>query len=337
MFDDLIKTLKSLDGMNIRSEIHADEDGYIDRQCPHEECEYLFKIKEDDLFSDLVSDEKVWCPLCGHQANAQSWYSKEQVEQAQKVAFAEVGHIVNEAMIRDARNFNSKQPKNSFLSMSMKVTRKSKEVILPAKPTDLMQLRIQCNNCSCNYAVIGSTYFCPACGSKSSTQIFQQSIETIRTILDNLDELTENIPDKDTQQNMQNSFIESSLQKCVTTFQTFADNLVANNPSRSKYRQNAFQNIAEGSQLWGSLYGHEYNNYLSEGELEDLNLFFQKRHILVHNDGIVDEKYIQKSSDKTFKLGQRIIVNIVDVEACLKLVENLGTAMNKECQKNKQP
>ncbi len=48
MFEDLIKTLGSLDGRSVSVEIHADEKGYLDKQCPAANCEFRFKVNEDD-------------------------------------------------------------------------------------------------------------------------------------------------------------------------------------------------------------------------------------------------------------------------------------------------
>jgi hypothetical protein len=64
MFENLIKTLKSLDGMqvSVADPAEPDADGYIDRQCPATECDFVFKVLKDD-WRDIVRDEAVWCPF----------------------------------------------------------------------------------------------------------------------------------------------------------------------------------------------------------------------------------------------------------------------------------
>jgi hypothetical protein len=160
MFKDLLESLKQLDGMKVSVPVVAetDADGFVDRQCPATECEFLFKVQEED-WRDIVTDEAVWCPFCGHEAKSDEWWTHEQIEKAKEAAFAEVKHTINKAMRRDAERFNRRQPRRSFISMSMKVDAKPKEIVLPAAATDPMQLKIKCPECACRYAVIGSAYF----------------------------------------------------------------------------------------------------------------------------------------------------------------------------------
>jgi hypothetical protein len=66
MFEDFLKSLRQLDGMKMSVPVaaEADSDGFVDRQCPATECEFLFKVQEND-WRDIVSDEAVWCPFLG--------------------------------------------------------------------------------------------------------------------------------------------------------------------------------------------------------------------------------------------------------------------------------
>jgi len=100
MFEDLIKTLQELDGSKIAvpAATETDADGYWDRQCPALECEFLFKVHEDDWRS-IVRDEAVWCPFCGHEAPSGSWWTHEQTEKAKEAAVAEVKHRINSACV----------------------------------------------------------------------------------------------------------------------------------------------------------------------------------------------------------------------------------------------
>ena len=76
MFEDLIKTLEGLNGRSVSVRIDADEKGYIDKQCPAEQCEFLFKVNKED-WSNIFKDETVWCPMCRHEAPADQWFTVE--------------------------------------------------------------------------------------------------------------------------------------------------------------------------------------------------------------------------------------------------------------------
>ncbi len=47
MFEDLIKEMERMNGQSVSVAILSDEKGYIDKQCPNEECEFIFLITHD--------------------------------------------------------------------------------------------------------------------------------------------------------------------------------------------------------------------------------------------------------------------------------------------------
>lgn len=83
MFEELLKTLKSLESRTVSVPIEVDAKGYMDRQCPAKACEFLFKVNEVD-WKNIFKDEAVWCPMCRHEAPSNQWYSIAQVEHAKK-------------------------------------------------------------------------------------------------------------------------------------------------------------------------------------------------------------------------------------------------------------
>lgn len=338
MFDDLIKALENLDGtrVSIPMEVEADEDGYIDRQCPADACEFQFKVHEDD-WRDTVSDEAVWCPFCGHEAKSDQWWTHEQVEYAKKAAFAEVKHKINHAMRSDARRWNTRQPRNAFISMTLKVDAKPKEIVLPAASMEPMQLKISCTECGCRYAVIGSAYFCPACGHNAAPHVFRQSLATIRATLDNLPAIEAGLPDLDTAKNTVRLLTEDSLQRVVTAFQRFAEAQFTRHPSPPKGRRNVFQNLNEGSLLWKEAFGNGFDSHLKDQQLSSLNLFFQQRHLLAHREGLVDADYIAKSGDSKYREGQRLVIRDFVVRESLALVETLADGLERDADQAAKP
>ena len=96
-----------------------------------------------------------------------------------------------------------------------------------------------------------------------------------------------------------------------------------------KYKKapfNAFQRLNQGSELWRDLFGLGYSDWLTVEEFNNLTILFQKRHILSHNEGIVDEKYLSNSNDTRYKTGQRIVVSKNDI---FMLIESLEKIINE--------
>lgn len=323
MFEDTIRALRQLEGQTTVSvPISDDEEGYFDRECPSEECLFQFKILSED-WKDKVRDEEVFCPFCGHAADADKWWTQDQIEHAKQAALAQIKSAFGDALKRDAARWNRRQPRNSFISMTMKVDSRPQHVPLPPAAAEPMQLKITCPSCSCRYAVIGAAYFCPACGQNAADQVFALTIAGIRKSIGALDAVCAAIPDRDTAESTARLIIENGLQNAVTAFQRCAEALFASIASNPKHRRNAFQNLAEGSQLWQAAGGSLYAGHLTDEELRRLSRAFQQRHLLAHTQGIVDDDYVAKSGDARYRLGQRIVVKAETVLDAVDLIEKL--------------
>ena len=93
-------------------------------------------------------------------------------------------------------------------------------------------------------------------------------------------------------------------------------------------RVNDFQMVERGSQLFKDEIGESYSDWLENEELEHMKVMFQRRHILEHNNGLVDQKYLDKSNDMTYTVGQRIVVKETDAYTLLEIVRKLGDALS---------
>lgn len=331
MFEDLIKTLEQMNGQSVSVAIEADEKGYIDKQCPSEDCEFIFKVSSDD-WSSIFKNEAVWCPLCRHEAPAEQWFTKEQTAHAKAEALAVVQGKISNALRTGADRFNRRQPKNSFISMSMKVSGGPKRThTIPAKAAELMQLEIQCENCLSRFAVIGSAYFCPACGYNSVTRTFSDSLRKIKAKIHSVEVVRKALTEstgKDEAELTCRSIIETCISDGVAAFQKYCEGLYE---PHGKAPPNAFQRLDQASDLWKSAIGKGFEVWLASNEISDLRTLYQKRHLLAHNEGIVDSRYIQKSGDTTYKEGQRIVILEHDIESLVNILGKLGIALEAAC------
>lgn len=91
----------------------------------------------------------------------------------------------------------------------------------------------------------------------------------------------------------------------------------------SSARRNAFQNLDAGSDLWKAETGNGFLDLIGQTELNKLKVYFQQRHLLAHQQGIVDQDYIDRSGDKTYDTGQRLIIREAAVYEFADLVERL--------------
>lgn len=332
MFNNLVRDLSELSRTNeISIPIAADERGYIDKECPSEPCKYQFKVIQDD-WRDRFNDESVFCPMCGHSAPSDRWFTSEQVEQARERALEYVNSLINSALHRDAREFNRAHSGNGFIRMSMRVSgTERRAIILPVAAAEVLEQRIACEACGARYAIIGAAFFCPCCGHNSVERMFRSSLQNVRSRMVHLETIRAAVTmaSPDEAESLYRSILEDGLQHCVTAFQHYAERRYRALPGYPVPRTNVFQRLPDGDAAWQAAVGAGYRDWLSVEERTRLALLFERRHLLAHRNGVVDEKYIEKSGDTTYRLGQRIVVTPSDVCELADLVERLGDAIRK--------
>ena len=279
-------------------------------------------------WKNIFKDEAIWCPLCRHEASSDAWFTIEQIEYAKSEAFEVVKGKIHNSLLSGARKFNQGQSKHKFISMSMKVKGgKKREYAIPIKSAESMQLKIKCEVCNSRFAVIGSALFCPACGHNSVTQMYADSLRKIKAKRDNIEIVRDALIEAATKDEAEltcRSLKESCILDGVVAFQKYCEGLYL------KYGTppfNAFQRLKQGNALWKEKIQKGYDFWLQPDEILSLNILFQKRHILSHNEGIVDSKYIDNSGDNSYKVGQRIVVLDKDIDNLLSYLEKLGEGL----------
>jgi hypothetical protein len=75
-------------------------------------------------------------------------------------------------------------------------------------------------------------------------------------------------------------------------------------------------------------------NFLKNKDKISLLLYLNlsKRHILLHNEGIVDKQYLKNSNDSTYKAGQRIVISSKDVDILIEYLEKLTYSIDKSIE-----
>jgi len=85
-----------------------------------------------------------------------------------------------------------------------------------------------------------------------------------------------------------------------------------------------------GSDLWKAEIGHSYVDLIGQAKLDQLKIYFQQRHLLAHQQGIVDQDYIDRSGDKTYATGQRLLIRDSVVREFADVIEELSHELTKK-------
>tara|TARA_R110002111_G_scaffold174877_2_gene240431 strand:- start:239 stop:1207 length:969 start_codon:yes stop_codon:yes gene_type:complete len=284
---------------NISIPIIPDKNGMIDRQCPKSECESLFKIHREDWLN-IVRDDKVFCPFCKNNSEAKNYLTIEQ----------------NNEVIGDLKKSIREFWDYGYSKTGQKIS---------IKPREEFELNIKCEECNCRYSVVGSAYFCPSCGNNTIEENAQKAVEKIVSYANNIAKIQETLEtrlNKDEATIFIKFIIEKSISEIIGTLQNYSE-LRYNSISNKTAPINAFQNVEKSDKLWISLFGIGYNDWLTKSELENLFTYTQKRHLIEHKAGIVDQKYITNTGDENYQEGERIVIKPKDTVCLGKIVIKL--------------
>lgn len=311
--------------INIPVTFNSDEKGYFDRECPNENCLFTFKIHMED-WKEKVSDEEVHCPMCGHIDTSAKWWTQQQLDDMHDVASSWAMSYVQGELNKSFKKLERSTRGNKFIKITYKPGRKTTFINNPLGQSEEWEQDIQCPKCQTRYSVIGSAYFCPCCGFNVIEDVFDESIDIIRKMVSSLSEMENLLTQthgKDKAVSMCRAMLEGSLGDVVSAFQKFAEVKYKTLSSKS-VRVNDFQIVIKGSELFLEATGHGYNTWLTDNEINTMNILCQRRHVLEHNGGIVDTKYLQKSNDSAYTVGQRLVIHRRDAEELIEIVKKLA-------------
>ncbi|WP_455539118.1 hypothetical protein [Terrisporobacter sp.] len=316
------------ENINIPITIKSDKKGYLDRQCPNEECLYNFKINMED-WENKVSDDEVHCPMCGHIDTSDKWRTEQQLESEEDILTSYVMSYISDEFEKMFKELEESTKNNKYFNIKYRPGKKISFINNPIGQSSEWEIEIKCEKCGTRYSVIGSAYFCPCCGYNSVENVLSESLDAIRKMKDSIPEIKNTLAKsygKDKAETMGRMMLEGLIGDIVSTFQKYAE-MKFKDISSDKVRVNDFQVVQKGSNLFKKATGKGYDKWLSEKEINTMNLYFQRRHLIEHHKGLVDLKYIEKSGDTSYSVNQRIVVKEKDIVLLLEIIEKLTNGL----------
>lgn len=295
--------------------IRADENGFTGRECPRPDCEGYFKIE----FGTGLKGEGLpcHCPYCGHTAEHDHFWTKEQIEFAKSIAVRKI----TEALHKDLKKLEfDHKPKGAFgIGISMKFK--------PGRPTPIhyyrekqLETEVVCVNCTLRYSVYGVFAFCPDCGEHNSLQILDKNLEVVEKMLAMAAGAEKDLAAK---------LVENALEDCASAFDGFGRELCRVHAKRTadptKAENISFQNLEGAKTNVLNVFGHDLSAHVTPDEWRSLMRGFQKRHLIAHRMGVVDQSYITKTGDPYAVVGRKIAITDADVRASLHAVKKIAT------------
>ena len=277
-------------------------------------------------WKEKVSEDEFFCPMCGHTDTSDNWWTQQQITDMKKIASNWAMSYMQEEMDKSFKRLAKSTRNNKFMKVTYTPSRKITFQNNPLGQSAEWEREVICKNCITSYSVVGSAYFCPCCGHNAIEETFNESLDSIEKMIESLSEMEEFLSKSyglDKAKTMCQTMLEGSIADVVSAFQKYAVVRFCELSSKSA-RPNDFQIIYKGSKLFLEETGKGYDSWLNEDELSYMNLMFQKRHVMEHSGGFVDEQYIEKSGDNSYTVGQRLIIRETDAINLVKVIRKLS-------------
>lgn len=269
----------------------SDEKGYIGRECPNSECEGYFKVLPG---TGIQGANECYCPYCGYKGQQNEFFTKDQIEYIRSYGKRFVADALTPGRAIPIHNYREKD----------------------------LETYIECSNCTLKYAVYGVFGFCPDCGQHNSMQILQKNLKVVQKMLD-----VAKLIEHDTAERI----IQNALESCISSFDGFGRELVKIHRTKSKFPDKinkiSFQSLDGAKESIRIHYEFNLDQGISGEEWKIAKISFQKRHLLAHKMGIIDEEYLRRSDDNKAIIGRKVVIISDEVLNLIPILEKLAGFM----------
>ncbi|HET9743054.1 MAG TPA: hypothetical protein VFQ00_09915 [Terriglobales bacterium] len=288
--------------------IQSDQQGMWGRNCPT--CEKYFRTNHVMDFT--------FCPYCSEMAPSLAFITKDQREYitAYYDAFARAYTTRNDT--------------------SLEMSEITDETSAWHYSEEKQQFHFKCETkkCQTETDVLGRYGFCPRCGTTNSRTLFPEIIDKLLT---RIQETKSSVPDR----HQREPTWEQITISVLSEFEALAKHLRRRllrfpmTPNRRKELETLnFQKPLLANEClveWFDIGLLDWRgddsappNAISSSEIPFIRKMIQRRHILIHNGGLVDQEYLDLSGDTGVRLDERITIRSRETKRFLENIEAMG-------------
>jgi hypothetical protein len=297
----------------ISVKIPTDEKGLVGRECPKRDCGKHFKLKPG---TGLKGDVPCHCPYCGFIGNSDDFWTPDQKAYAEAVAMDYASRELHR-MLKECE-FDYK-PRGPFgIGVSMKVTGAPQRFHHWYGEKQL-ETDVVCEQCTLVYAIYGAFAFCPDCGSHNSLTILRKNLEIAAKLL-----TLAGTQEREVAEHL----VGDALENIVSAFDGFGREICrvaaqkATKPSDAEDVR--FQNLPGARGRMQKLFGFDLMSFVSAHDWDFACRCFQKRHLLAHKMGVIDDGYVQAAHDPAAVVGRKIQIQPDEVKRLTEVMRQLG-------------
>jgi len=299
--------------------INPDAEGFTGRECPVKECEGYFKIQ---FGTGLPGDVPCHCPYCGHTGPHDEFYTKEQIEYGKSVAM----HQITGQLIKELKKLETRPDPHAFISIGIKV--EGRPLSIRYYREKKLETEVVCNQCTLHYALYGVFGYCPDCGTHNSQQILNANLEIVEKMIALAKE-----PDK---KDLATTLIENALEDAVSSMDGFGREICKVYATKSLDTSRApnisFQNISKARDTIKDLFNVDIGTAVTPDEWASITRSFQKRHLIAHKMGVIDQQYTNATGETPLLIGRKIEVKLGEVSELVKGLQKIGSYLSAQLE-----
>ena len=297
----------------INLEIPTDEKGLMGRKCPHRDCGKYFKLKPGTVQKGEIPCH---CPYCGFTGDSGDFLTPDQREYVKAVALNYASEEIHKML--KACEFDYKPSGGFGIGISMKATGSPQRFHHWYREKEL-ETDVVCDRCTLVYAIYGAFSFCPDCGSHNSLTILRKNLEIAEKLLTLAAAQEREVAEH---------LVGDALENIVSAFDGFGREICRVAAPKSALPGAAedvrFQNLVGARGRLQKLFGFDLMSFVPKADWDFACRCFQKRHLLAHKMGVIDDDYIQATQDPTAVVGRKVQIKPDEVKRLRQVIGQLG-------------
>lgn len=302
-------------GHNSKIPLPADEMGLVGRECPNPECLGYFKIEPG---TGLIGKNlPCHCPYCGHVASQDHFWTRDQIEYVRSVAISQLQNAVRQDIQERNRRWQQ-QSRHSFIKLSIEYKGQLRPIHYYREK--MLETDVVCEQCTLHYAIYGVFGYCPDCGVHNSPQMLSKNLELAQKEI-SLAATTED-------QELAAYLLADALENAVAAFDGFGREVCKIHAAKAKDPKHvekiSFQSLTRAEESLQKLFDIQMADSITPENWTFVVKCFQKRHLLAHKMGVVDEAYIKATGDMQAVAGRKVQITIAEVENLLQHLQKMG-------------
>lgn len=319
------------DGFRLGIPMPVGDDGLWPLRCPQHPEDHIFKVPVTQ--NEPNTSSPLYCPYCGHREDDVWAFAPEQRERALAAAAA-AAEQYGAAEISDmlAKAFGGRPHRSSRRSgfdVSYKPGRPPSRRALPTFEIDETRRIMECQLCEESFTVYGLAIYCPNCGQMAPAQQFGELLRVQQERLAAQDDVPAEHKRALVESGVLTANYESTIKDGLTALETYLKvRFVSDAPMVSLAGKGAvFQRLDEAADLYRDHLGIDLRGAFAGDAWRHLLRVSATRHVLVHNAGVVDAKFLEREPAWPQSLGQRLQVSKDDASRFLLVLSQLVSAI----------